>query len=63
MKQIRDQELYDLAAAIEESEGLDPISALAKAREQLAQLQRLAHQWDHKAFAAGNPAAVDVKRN
>lgn len=63
MKRIHDQELYDLAAAIEEAEELDPIAALAKAREQLAELKRQAHQWDHRAMLAGNAAAVDVKRN
>lgn len=58
-----DQELYDLATAIEESEGLDPLAALAKARQLLADLKRQAHQWDHRAMLAGNPAAVDTKRN
>lgn len=56
-------EIEELAAAIEEAEGLDPRAARAKAMAQLADLKRQAHRWDDQAFAAGNSAAIDVRAN
>jgi len=63
MKQAALRELEELAAAIEEAERLDPRAARRKARELIADLKRQAHQWDHQALLAGNPTAIDVKRN
>jgi hypothetical protein len=63
VKQAEIRELEELAAAIEETEGLDPRAARRKAQSILADLKRQAHQWDHQAFAAGNPTAIDVKQN
>jgi hypothetical protein len=63
MTQAELQELEELAAAIEESEGLPPRAARRKASSILADLKRQAHRWDDQAFAAGNPTAIDTKQN
>lgn len=63
MKQAQLRELEELASAIEAAEGLDPRAARLKARSILVELKRQAHQWDHQAMLAGNPIAIDVKRN
>jgi hypothetical protein len=63
MKQAEIRELEELAAAIEEGEGLDPRAARRKAHAILADLKRQAHRWDDQAFAAGNPTAIDIKQN
>jgi hypothetical protein len=63
VKKVELQELEELTAAIEETEGLDPRAARQKAESIIADLKRQAHQWDHQAFAAGNPTAVNVKQN
>jgi hypothetical protein len=63
MTQAELQELEELAAAIEESEGIPPRAARRKAESILADLKRQAHRWDDQAMRAGNPIAVDVKRN
>jgi hypothetical protein len=63
MNQAEIRELEELAAAIEESEGLDPRAARRKAESIIADLKRQAHQWDHQAMLAGNPNAINVKQN
>ncbi len=62
-RNTENREVEDLAAAIEESEGMDPRAARAKARQMLADLRRQAHRWDDRAYAAGNPTAVNARSN
>jgi hypothetical protein len=57
------RELEELAAAIEETEGLDPRAARNKARHLLSEMQRQAHRWNDRAYAAGNPTAINARSN
>jgi hypothetical protein len=57
------RELEELAAAIEETEGLDPRAARNKARQLLSEMQRQAHRWNDRAYAAGNPTAINARSN
>jgi hypothetical protein len=63
MKVRDDEETLELAHRIEEEEALEWIAVLTKAREQIAELRRYAHHWDHEAFAQGNPSAIEPRRN
>lgn len=63
MKQTDNAPVIELAAHIAKEEGLPWKMALVKACQQVAALERYAHQWDQNAFAAGNMTASDPKKN